>query len=254
MGDVPFCGRAILEARGHELEPPAGSLVLYTALRPSVVHDDAIWIIGRTPAGQHLDADALLADVASAAIDGFDFTLHSLGRGEGTLVVEGPVGAITDTDPFFEHLHPYAVPLGVYEAGHPGERTAAAVAAYLGRVRTHLLAHPVNTRRKAGDLPALHVLTTKWAGVMADQPSFEACVGVAGAMIPTIAFYRGLCRTLGMREGGAHAGPDHGDAMGANLTTALGLIAEGSAFVHVHTKATDLAGHTKDPTHRQEGW
>lgn len=252
LGAVPFCGRAVLEARGQGIDLPPDAVALYAALRPSIEHDGRIWITGRTPRGDDATPAELLTDVLSQQVDGYRFDLRLLGRGEGILTIEHSekkVAAVTDTDPFFEHLHPYAAPLGINEVGTHSNETAAALYRYLRAVREHLQSHPANRRRAAEGLPALDALTTKWAGPTKPLPTFQEVVGVPGAMIPTSAFYRGMCRSLGMAEA-APRGNGPAEQMRAALDDARALIDAGSAFVHVHTKATDLAGHTKDPTEK----
>lgn len=254
FSEVPFVGRALLEARGYNVEPPPGSLVLYSALRPSVEHDGKIWITGRTPIAESQVATELLAEMLHQQVGPYTITMHPLeqrGRGECIVTVEGPVGLITDTDPFFEHLHPYAAPLGLAGAPKASAETAQAIQLWLGQLRAHLVAHPVNAERINRGLPALDTVTTKWAGLVEPVPTFMQRVGFPGAMIPTSAFYRGMCRTLQMTEGQLLKSKDQGAQLTAGLHTATELIADGAAFVHVHTKATDLAGHTKDPQQKK---
>jgi 2,3-bisphosphoglycerate-independent phosphoglycerate mutase len=59
--------------------------------------------------------------------------------------------------------------------------------------------------------------------------------------------YRGLAGVLGMAQQHVTPMPDVAADLAARLAVADELIGRGARFVHVHTKATDEAGHTKDP-------
>ncbi len=246
MGANPFCGRALLEALGHGIAVPMGTLSLYAALRPSRVDGGSIWITGRVPAGDdHAEAEAReLIDGLLSVDDGpFRFRLHPLRRGEAVLLLDGPVGPISDSDPFFEDLHPWMAPLPLVDAPDPecAAETAAALTRFLRRARQHLTDHSINRARQARGVPAFDALTTKWCGIRYPMPTFAAQVGCRGGMLPTSPFYRGLSRLLAMDERVPAAD------MTQRVAQAAAMHGEGCAFVHVHTKDTDLAGHTKVP-------
>jgi 2,3-bisphosphoglycerate-independent phosphoglycerate mutase len=106
-------------------------------------------------------------------------------------------------------------------------------------------------RARAGKHP-LDVLTTKWSGVRQQLPSFSAKAGVAGGAITSSRLYRGFADLLGMTH--AHRAPvsDVAADLATRLDLADQLICDGARFVHVHTKVTDEAGHTKRPTAKLE--
>ena len=252
FSEIAFPGRTRLEALGHGLLPEPGSLLLFAALRPSTIDDAGrIWITGRVRRDEPEVARALLEKVRVYATPTHRFELTIFNRGEGILTVTacppGEVGAVTDTDPFFEHLHPMLQPLAVRgsDFGITGsESTASALAEYLRWVRATLGQDPVNLARGANGLPALDTLTTKWASVVGPVPSFLEVTGLRGAMVPTSPFYRGLGRLLRMETIDATTGTQ---SLADSLEAARRLIEGGAEFVHVHTKVTDEAGHTKDP-------
>jgi 2,3-bisphosphoglycerate-independent phosphoglycerate mutase len=117
----------------------------------------------------------------------------------------------------------------------------------LQAARTHLLVHPANIARARRELPALDVLTTKWSGRRGHTPAFVDQVGVAGAAVTSTRLYRGIAAALDMAS--IHLPPldDLERDMTTRLAAADDLIQAGARFVHVHTKATDDAGHTKQP-------
>jgi 2,3-bisphosphoglycerate-independent phosphoglycerate mutase len=178
------------------------------------------------------------------------------GRGEALLVLHGHTdGSVTDSDPFFEDRHPWLrvlpmVPDGSPEASPGAAATAGTLNALLLDARGALVDHPVNRSRWAR--PALDVLTTKWSGRREDLPDFVARTGVAGAAVTSTRLYRGLARLLGMSARHLSPAADAGEDLAARLACADELIAAGARFVHVHTKATDDAGHTKEPRAKLE--
>ena len=256
FADVLFPGRTRLEALGHGLAPVDGTLLLFAALRPSRLDENGwIWITGRARRDEPDAARALLERVQEFETSTHRFELTILGRGEAILTVTalspGDVALVSDTDPFFEHLHPMLAPLPLAESRDPSaaEATARALAEYLRWARDTLVSDPRNAARLAQGIPALDTITTKWAGVVEPVPSFRSVAGVDGAMVATSPFYRGLARLLGMQLVDATSGPN---SLADALTAARGLIGTGAQFVHVHTKATDEAGHTKNPREKRD--
>ncbi|MDD7965308.1 alkaline phosphatase family protein [Actinomycetospora lemnae] len=258
--DVPFPGRAVLEALGAGIEVPPDVAVTHAALRTSAVGPDGrVWITGRVASTDGEDAAALL-DVVGEVAAGHGVRLAPLGsRGEALLVLPdhaGPsAGAVTDSDPFFEDRHPWLRVLP-HDDAPDAAPTADTLTALLLAVRAALVEHPRNAARGDRGLPALDVLTTKWSGVRGPVPGFVEQVGVPGAAVTSTRLYRGLAALLGLRS--RHVPPsldprtDLGAELEDRLAAARDLLDEGAAFVHVHTKATDDAGHTKDPRAKLE--
>lgn len=248
--DVPFPGRAVLEAVGAGVDVPSGVAVTHAALRTSTVVEDRVWITGRSGGPDADDARALLDALAPLA-HRHRARLHPLGsHGEALLVLpDHPDGSVTDSDPFFSDRHPW---LRVLPTVPNASDTATALTALLLDAREVLGEHPVNAARVARRLPPLDVLTTKWSGALGPLPTFAEQTGVAGAAVTGTRLYRGLSRVLGMAS--RHHSPvaDLAHDLRTRLAAADELIADGARFVHVHTKATDDAGHTKQPRAKLE--
>jgi 2,3-bisphosphoglycerate-independent phosphoglycerate mutase len=242
---VPFVGRAVLEALGAGLTVEPGVATMHGALRSSRVDGTRLWITGRAGPGDEADATALL-DSLREVLAGQRADLRPLGgRGEALLCLpEHRHAEVTDSDPFFESFHPWLRPV---PTGADGARLADDLTGLLREARAHLLGSPINARRVASGRPALDVLTTKWAGVHGAVPDFVARNGVAGAAVTSTRLYRGLATALGMAQRRLPPLDDLAEDMAARLTAAIELIADGARFVHVHTKATDEAGHSKLP-------
>ena len=109
FADVPFPGRAVLEALGAGVDVPTGVAVTHAALRTARTDEAGrVWITGRVGPDDTDDASRLLDDLAELARR-HDAHLTPLPRrGEALLALNGHAsGAVTDSDPFFEDRHPW---------------------------------------------------------------------------------------------------------------------------------------------------
>lgn len=250
--DVPFPGRAVLEALGAGIALSPGVGTLYAALRTSTVEGRRLMITGRAERGtDDNDAEQLLSGLRDLLAE-HGMALTSLnGRGEALLQISGiDFAHVTDTDPFFETFHPWLKPLPRTHPGAPGtacDDTAQLLATALLRARDCLKASPVNARRAAAGRPPLDVLTTKWGGGRTAVPTFLQQHGIAGAAVTSTRLYRGLAALLDMEAVHVRPQHDHAADMASRLERADELTTRGARFVHVHTKATDEAGHAKNP-------
>lgn len=244
-GEQPFPGRAVLEALGAGLDVPHAVATVHGALRTAVPDGDLLWVTGRASAADGDDARRLLDELGPVARDHGAEIRPLGGRGECLLTLPRHAsGAVSDSDPFFARLHPWLRPVATAPGG---EGTADDLTALLLAARATLAASPVNSARAGRRLPPLDLLTTKWAGARGPVPSFTALAGVAGGTVASGGLYRGLARLLGLRHADVPAGDDPGAEMAARIAAGAGLIDDGSVVVHVHTKAPDEAGHSKDP-------
>jgi 2,3-bisphosphoglycerate-independent phosphoglycerate mutase len=218
----------------------------YAALRPAERRDDGWWLTGRP----HPDRDAADAHALVEACDGLEvdkllFSLAHEWRGEAVLRISGDADEhVTDSDAFFRDRHPVLRPLPLVPEA---ERTARAAEEWTRWTMEILAEHEINKRRAEESLAVLNVITLKWWGRPRHVPSFVERHGLRGTFICESAFLRGLARTLELETIEA---VESNDAP-ADLASRLDLISRrldaGDTFVFVHQKATDAAGHTKDP-------
>jgi 2,3-bisphosphoglycerate-independent phosphoglycerate mutase len=243
--DVPFPGRAVLEALGAGLVVEPDVAGTHAALRPSRRDGDTLHLTGRARRDDAEDTAALFAELTPVlAAQGMTVTPHG-STGEALLAAPGHrSGAVTDSDPMFETFHPWMRPL---PTSADGAAFAETLTAALLAARRHLVGTAVNAARRRRDRPALDVLTTKWSGSHSAIPAFVDQVGIVGAAVTSTRLYRGLAAVLAMASTDVPPDDDLQRDLAARLTAAGTLIADGARFVHVHTKATDEAGHTKDP-------
>ena len=248
LGCLPseFPGRAVLEALGHGREVGEHEVLAYATLRRAERRGGEIWVTGRPGPGDGDDARTLLA-LPRVSVGPIDLDLRPLDpeRGEGVLALSGAADdRVTDTDPFFRERHPVLRPLPLA----PEAAAAAATAEAWSRWALRSLArHPVNAARAERGLPALGVVTLKWWGRPRPVPSFRARHGLDGVIVGASPLLAGLATVLGLRFVGVPEGDDPEAALEARLQIARRALDEGATFVLCHLKATDEAGHTKDP-------
>lgn len=249
-GDVSFPGRAVLEGIGAGLDVPMSVATMFAALRTSEVVDGRVWITGRCARGndEH-DADALFGEL-TAILEKHSVALQPLGQGEALLQFHGYArGNVTDSDPFFEDFHPWLRVRAIEAAANALANKTNAV---LHDVREHLLRSAINKVRTTARMPALNVLTTKWSGAREAIPDFVEVNGVRGAAVTSTRLYRGIAGLLGMEHRHHAQRNDLGEDFARRIDVASQLIGDGARFVHVHTKVTDEAGHTKQPRAKLE--
>jgi 2,3-bisphosphoglycerate-independent phosphoglycerate mutase len=233
-----FPNRAVLEALGADQGVDPDDVVAFAALRPAEARNGELWLTGRPQYGEdEEEARALVERCADIGVDGLRFRLTYLRRGEAILRVSGGADdRVTDSDAFFRAWYPVLRP----QAAHPeAEPTARAAEAWSREVLSRLEGERFN------------VITLKWWGRSHPAPTFLERHGVTGVFIADSRFMHGLARAVGLEP--LHA-PETGDAAG-DLRRRLELIRErldaGDTFVFSHLKATDAAGHTKDPAIKQ---
>jgi 2,3-bisphosphoglycerate-independent phosphoglycerate mutase len=253
LGYAPeeFPGRAVFEAVGHGQAVDEDDVVAFAALRPAEQRDGAWWLAGRPRYGaDEEDAAALVQSCDRLSFDGLAFGLQHIRRGEAVLRVSGGADdRVSDSDAFFRDRYPVLRPQPLVGEA---QATAAAAEAWTRETMRILAEHSVNASRLERGLPALNAITLKWWGRPRRVPTFAERHGLSGTFVAESAFLRGLARTIGLD---ALEAPETGDAA-SDLRTRLVLVAErlaaGDTFVFVHLKATDEAGHTKDPRVKQE--
>jgi len=247
LSDVPFVGRAALELAGVGLPVPEHVPMWHLALRKGEVRDGRMWMTGRAARSDQAIADALgqkiIRSAASREHHGVRFALIPLRCAEWVLVGHGATShEASDTDPLFDHVHPWMQPLPLAEAVAAGGTRAREAARTAAALQSFLLDARDCIAGEAFDVP-----TTKWASYVTGVPSFLDVVGVPGAMVTSSAMYRGVGRLLSMDVIDLPldlARP--GEDIAARLEAARGR----PGFVHVHTKATDEAGHTKNQAYK----
>jgi 2,3-bisphosphoglycerate-independent phosphoglycerate mutase len=241
-----FPGRAVFEALGRGQHVSDEHVFAYAALRPAERREEGWWLTGRPdPDRDAADVETLVEACNGLEVDKLLFTLAHEWRGEAVLRIAGDADdRVTDSDAFFRDRHPVLRPQALVPEA---ERTARAAEEWTRWTMEILGDHDVNKRRADEGLPVLNVITLKWWGRPKRVPTFPERHGLHGTFICGSSFLLGLARAVGLDTQDA---PETESAE-ADLARRLDLIDErldaGDTFVFAHLKATDTAGHTKDP-------
>ena len=229
-----FPGRAVLEAVGVGQEVSAEHVFAYAALRPADIRDGELWLTGRPRYDEdEEEARKLVESCDGLEVDGLRFRLGHTRRGEAVLRIEGGADErITDTDAFFRDRHPVLRPQALVP---DAERTARAAEQWTRTVIEQLAGERFN------------VITLKWWGRPGAVPSFEERHGLRGTFVGESAFLRGLAGYIGLDSIEEPEGDDPAADLRRRVTRIDERFRAGDDFVFVHLKATDQAGHTKDP-------
>jgi 2,3-bisphosphoglycerate-independent phosphoglycerate mutase len=253
LGYTPeeFPGRAVFEAVGAGQGVDPEHVFAFAALRPAERRADGWWLTGRPRQSGEDEghAEELIAACGDLEVDGLRFELTHIRRGEAVLRVHpGADDRVTDSDAFFKDWYPVLRPQPLVAEAEP---TARAAEAWTRQTMELLAEHPVNERRAAAGLPEFNAITLKWWGRPHESPTFTERHGLRGSFLADSKFLLGLARTIGLE-------PRHvpeTDQAPADLRARIELgrerLDEGDTFVFAHLKATDMAGHTKDPAVKQ---
>jgi len=228
-----FPGRAVFEALGAGQDVSADHAFAYAALRPAELREGELWLTGRPRYEDEEEARSLVEACDGLEVDGLRFSLAHTRRGEAVLRVAGGADdRVTDTDAFFRDRHPVLRPQALVPEA---ESTARAVEQWTRAV----------IKRLEGE--RFNVITLKWWGRARPVPTFEERHGLRATFVGESAFLRGLAQCVGLQA----IEESEGDDPRADLRRRLARVDErleaGDDFVFVHLKATDAAGHTKDP-------
>jgi len=249
-----FPGRAMLEAIGMGIEITDERPHFHLALRPAVLEGGKLQALGRVSSEDASDCLELF-DALRVMPHELNPVLHPLRNGECILESAAITShEISDSDPLFGHLHPVLQPQALESAldQKSAQHCAELVTSWINSAVELLLSHPVNIARRAAGKPQLIAPVTKWASKKTGLKSFEQSTGLSAAAVTSSALYRGLAEVLGMTQ--IHIPSDLANVQAdfeARLKAGIEL-SKTHSFVHIHTKATDEAGHTKQPSLKRD--
>lgn len=242
-----FPGRGVVEALGEELDIREGDLALLARIFSVRQDRDALILSQANPA---LDREScrifhqVIRNYTACGIVAEFLPTKGIG---GLLRLRGDVSKyVTDSNPLIEGRPLMEVqPLRKVEDDLRARNTARFLNEYLRWSYLTLAAHPLNRERMNKGLPPINAVGTQRAGMLGSLPSFADQWGLEGLLIASGAVFHGLGRVVGMetRKAGDSADP------GGDLRERLKMAYQAREFdyIHVHTKAADEAGHTKDP-------
>jgi len=250
-----FPGRGVIEALGEDL-PLTSDEVVFRGLFSTVERQDdgSLMVLKRRTEISDDECRELSASIGPFQHSGVSVEFVYNSQHQGIVYVRGAASeAVTDSDPYVAGRTVTMVqPLDGAEERVAAPATATALNMWLARTYRTLDAHPINEKRRAEGLLPANFLLVKWSARRRPVLPFSVLTGLKGASVSSGVTYKGLAKTVGIDWYGVDYHADWTEDLRMRLTTAGRAIAEGHDFVHVHTKAPDEAGHTKDPAKKRD--
>ncbi|SEM50187.1 phosphoglycerate mutase [Syntrophus gentianae] len=242
-----FPGRGAVEALGEGLDIREGEVALLSRIFSVSEAENSLILRHEDPALDRESCRIFQKAVGHFRKDGIEAEFRPTQGIGGILLLRGSVSsAVTDSNPIIEGRPLMEVlPLRSMAENPRARKTAGFLNAYLRWSYRTLSEHPLNSKRLKKGLPPINAVGTQRAGMLGRLPSFAEKWGLRGLMIASGAVYQGIGQVVGMET----LKVEDSDDPGRDLRQRLEMAHKARAFdfIHVHTKATDEAGHTRDP-------
>ena len=246
-----FPGRGYLEAVGADIAIAVDEIALLAHFVSLEERNNTLFLAKERPPASAAETIALSEAVQHQLFNKIAFSYTQTKHLDGVLKLSGPASpSVSDSDCFVEGeplLEIFPCTDGV--DGVRAITTAKALKSYLLWCYASLCRHPVNQERvQRGEVP-INGMVTQRPGQWRAVKSFADCWGLAAVTVSSGLIYWGLGRLLGMD---VHKVADSDDP-GQDLFSRLQWVMQHSKeydFFHVHTKAPDVAAHTKDPANK----
>ena len=243
-----FPGRGALEALGAGIDLTVDNVAVLAHFAELREENNCLFLVDGKPEASLDEVKLLIETVGEYSRDGVNIRfMHTQGL-RGILVLRGQVAPfITDTDPFINgfkivDLKPWAG----YQNSTAVQTTARVLKSYLVNIYYSLKKHPLNDARLQNGLGPINGMVTQRAGQLKFVTPFRERFGMRGLSIASGLVYQGLSAFIGLDFKKATDTKDPGKDIAARLSMACNAF-DNYDFIHIHTKAPDEAGHTKDP-------
>jgi 2,3-bisphosphoglycerate-independent phosphoglycerate mutase len=247
-----FPGRGYLEALGENISLSPGDVALLGRIFSVRQHGPHLLLEVEDPKVDAQTCLALQQDIQQYANLGVEVEFVPTKGIQGLVIVRGAVSPdITDSNPIHEgRALMQVLPIRGREQDQCVIRTCQALNDYLLWSHRRLSRHPLNQARLSRGLPPLNAVGLQRAGQYHTVPAFRAKWGLRPLALATGPLYRGLSQYLGMELQAVH----DSNSPEADLRDRLRLAKRATEhdFVYVHTKAPDVAAHTKDPRTKKQ--
>jgi len=232
-----FPGRSVIEGLSHGISLKKEHLYMITSWA-SVDKKENYELKNRYIMDLPKEDSLELSRVIPSTYKGYEFQWHYTTDGHGLLEVVGENLTTEISDP--DGIHPlgYVLQSEPYNTDDPEAKSISDVInGFMKEVYRRLEAHPINIKRMAQGLEPGNFLLLKWAGMPTTLPSFQEENGMSGEVIGSSTSIRGIAHLFNMKYT-SYKSFDEG------VEKAL---ASSHEYIHLHTKDTDQAGHTKEP-------
>ncbi|MEA5114386.1 MAG: alkaline phosphatase family protein [Geobacteraceae bacterium] len=242
-----FPGRGVVEALGEGLDIREDDVALLARIFSVEEEHGSLVLRHENPDLDRNSCRMLHESIRHFSRDGIEAEFFpSKGIG-GILRLRGEVSkSVTDSNPITEGRPLMEVlPLRSMSSDPLAVNTARFLNGYLYWSYRTLSGHLLNQERVRNGHPPINAVGTQRAGKLSVLPNFLDKWGLRGMLIASGTVYHGLGRVAGMETLRVKDTDDPAADLRERLETAYR--AKGHDFIHVHTKVTDEAGHTRDP-------
>ncbi len=243
-----FPGRGLLEALGAGLEIHPDEVYLLAHFINAAEADNTLYVKQHRPPVSAAEALAFFHAVRRYTTDDIRFVFRQTKGLDGILAMSGQASPlITDTDPIqVDCPMMRAVPWRPAAGERDAVRTAGVLNSYLSWCYRTLGDHAGNRDRlRHGQVP-INAVVTQRAGRWKDVEPFARRWGLRGLSISSGLVFWGLAAFLGLETRKVRDSDEPGADLAGRLDQAFSLAGD-YEFIHVHTKAPDVAAHSKDP-------
>jgi len=252
-----FPGRGVLEALGAGIELGGQDVAFMARLVQVARESGRLRLVKDSPSElSEEEACELAALLPKAKFEGLGFSHHHVKGLHGLLVARPgehtPSPHVTDVNPIRDRAM-LIEPRPMAEAGdtEAAARTARALKTYLVAAHMALVESSINARRKQRGLDPVNALATQRPGRLVEVVPFARRYGLKAAVIASGGVYRGLAEHLGMEFMAVSDSGDPGRDLAQRLAKARAALSDHD-FIHVHTKAPDVAAHDGDPKAKRD--
>ncbi|VAW38291.1 Phosphoglycerate mutase (2,3-diphosphoglycerate-independent), archaeal type [hydrothermal vent metagenome] len=248
-----FPGRGLLEALGAGIEINPDEVYVLAHFINAEEAGNTLYVKQHRPRVSADEARALVRAVRRYETDDIRFVFRQTKGLDGILALSGMVSPrITDTDPIqvdcpMMSAAPWQSAAGEREA----VVTAGALNSYLSWCYRTLGDLAGNRDRQRRNRLPVNAVVTQRAGRWKDVESFSSRWGLRGLSISSGLVFWGLAAFLGLETCKVRDSDEPGADLAGRLDQAFSLAGD-YEFIHVHTKAPDVAAHTKDPRRKVE--
>jgi len=246
-----FPGRGLIEAIGKGIAVNDEEVAILSRIFSVKAQDDRLILTKETPEVDIETCRTLQKEIRFFQKGNIEIEFIPTKAIEGILILRGEVSAdITDSNPIYEGrplMEILPIEGTVDSAG--ALRTAKALNGYLKWCYKTLSSHPINLERQKKGLLPINAVGTQRAGKMTGLTPFRQKWGLNPLSIASGSLYHGLCGFLGMEIRKVRDTGDVEEDLIERLRIAKG--ADEFDFIHVHTKAPDVAAHTRNSEHKK---
>jgi 2,3-bisphosphoglycerate-independent phosphoglycerate mutase len=246
-----FPGRGVVEAIGEDIPIEPDEVALLARIFSVSLREGELVLRKENPTLDDTTCRILQDAIKTYAHDDIEIEFIPTRGIQGILVLRGNVSAaITDSNPIYEERPLMEVtPFEDRKEEKGAVKTAAALNRYLRWCYQQLSAHPLNQERSKKGLLPINAVGTQRAGMLSSLLPFRDKWGLKGVSVSSGAMYRGLSSLLGIEIEKVPETESAENDLYERLRRAKAAI--DADFIHVHTKATDEAAHTRDPAHKK---